>query len=312
MAACWSTPDEPARATPPADWVSLSSREGYVDVTGGKVWYRIYGEGDQTPLVVLHGGPGYPSNYLLPLAGLALDRPVIFYDQLGCGRSDRPDDPSLWTVERFVEELGQVRAELGLEQIHLLGHSWGTMLAVDYLLTKPDGVLSVTLASPALSVPRWVADAERLRSQLPADVQEQLRRHEEAGTTDSAEYRAASDEFYQRFLCRLDPSPDLMAQTEAQAGRAVYLHMWGPSEFFPTGTLRDYDRTPRLGELQMPVLLTAGRFDEATPESTAHFQSLIPGARLHIFEKSAHMAILEETREFLAAVRNFLETVEGE
>ena len=106
----------------------LSPKEGHIEVEGGRVWYRVCGSGDETPLLLLHGGPGAPSYYLNPLEEISKDRPVIFYDQLGAGRSDRPVDASLWTVERFVRELGEVRRALGLDRVHVLGHSWGTML----------------------------------------------------------------------------------------------------------------------------------------------------------------------------------------
>ena len=129
----------------------MNPKEGYINVEGGRVWYRVSGSGNETPLLLLHGGPGAPSYYLNPLDGISRDRPVIFYDQLGAGRSDRPTDTSLWTVDRYVRELGDVRAALGLDQVHILGHSWGTMLAVDYMLTQPEGVKSLILASPAIS-----------------------------------------------------------------------------------------------------------------------------------------------------------------
>ena len=136
----------------------LAPGEGFIDVEGGRVWYEIAGSGSETPLRLLHGGPGATSGYLDPLRRLADERPVVFYDQLGCGKSDRPDDQSLWTVARFLRELQQVRDALELNEVHILGHSWGTMLAAEYMLTKPSGVKSLILASPALSIPRWLED----------------------------------------------------------------------------------------------------------------------------------------------------------
>src|SRR6185369_3105488 len=134
----------------------LKAGEGYVQVEGGRVWYRIVGSGTATPLLVLHGGPGMPSFYLKPLAALADERPVVFYDQLGAGHSERPNDAKLWRTERFIDELVRVRQALGLREIHLYGHSWGSMLATDYLLTHPTGIKSVIFAGPALSIPRWL------------------------------------------------------------------------------------------------------------------------------------------------------------
>src|SRR5438105_3799139 len=154
---------------------------GYIAVEGGRVWYRIVGEERAgIPLLVLHGGPGYPHDYLEPLERLADERPVIFYDQLGCGRSDRPPDKTLWRAARFVRELAQVREALRLDTVHLYGHSWGTMLAVDHLLSGAMAA-SLILASPALSIPRWLGDAAAYRSALPPDIQSTLARHEAAG-----------------------------------------------------------------------------------------------------------------------------------
>ncbi len=164
MLACGGAPDE--RATER----EVAPGEGFIDVQGGKVWYEIAGSGLATPLILLHGGPGATSRNLEPLRRLADERPVVFYDQLGCGKSERPDDKSLWNVKRFVQELQQVRDALGLDEVHIFGHSWGTMLAVEYMLDKPEGVKSLILASPALSVPKWLEDTNRLKTELPAEI----------------------------------------------------------------------------------------------------------------------------------------------
>lgn len=285
-------------------------QEGYIAVTGGRVWYKVVNPGSDIPLLTLHGGPGSPHDYLEPLTQLANERSVIFYDQLGCGKSERPDDTSLWQRSRFVEELSQIRKALKLEQVHIFGHSWGTMLAIDYALTKPDGLASLTLASPALSIPRWLEDMKRYRSYLPIEVQKTLEEHEKNNTTDSDEYQEASMEFYQRYLCRLNPWPEQLERTIAGEGTTVYNTMWGPAEFYMTGNLLNYDCTTHLGEINIPALFTCGRYDEATPEATAEYQSLLPKSELAIFEQSAHMAHLEEAERYLQTVRNFLQRVE--
>lgn len=285
-------------------------REGYVRVEGGRVWYRMVGAGPGTPLVALHGGPGAPHDYLEPLAALADERPVVFYDQLGCGKSDRPHNPRLWRVERFVAELARLRAALRLSRIHLLGQSWGTMLAVDYLLTRPAGVESTILADPAVSIPRWLADAKRLRRKLPSKLQATLNRHEQGGDTSCLEYQAASFEFYRRHVCRLDPWPKPLHQTMRGFGNEVYNTMWGPNEFLATGKLRNYDRTGRLKELQLPTLFLCGRHDEATPETTGFYARQVRGAGLVMFENSSHMPHLEETARYIRVLRDFLRRVE--
>ena len=288
----------------------LDPGEGYIDVEGGRVWYRVVGSGNETPLLLLHGGPGAPSYYLNPLEMVAEDRPVIFYDQLGAGRSDRPTDSALWRVDRFVNELAQVREALDLHEVHILGHSWGTMLAVDYMLTNPEGVQSLILASPALSVQRWSDDAKSLIAGLPITLQTIIERHENAGTTDDPEYQDAVMEYYKRYFSRSDPwSPDLETTFE-NINWEIYGLMWGPSEFTATGSLSAYEREDVLPELDLPVLFTAGRFDEATPGTVEHYQSLVPNSRIAIFENSAHMTMLDEPEAYVDTVRNFLNEVD--
>ncbi len=288
----------------------LSPGEGYVDVPGGQVWYRIVGSGRATPLLVLHGGPGASSYYLKPLAALGDERPVVFYDQLGAGHSGAPADTTLWRVDRFVRELAQVREALGLGEVHILGHSWGSMLAVDYMLTQPTGVRSLVLASPALSARRWLRDADSLKATLPDSLQAIISHHEASGTTDAPEYQGAVMEFYRRYLARKEPWSADIDSTFAQLNTDLYGYMWGPSEFTATGTLKDYDRTDRLPELGLPVLFTAGRYDEATPSTVAFFQSQVPGAELAILEASAHLTMQDEPEEYVRIIRDFLRRVE--
>lgn len=180
-------------------------REGFLNVPGDPVWYRITGTGQGSPVLALHGGPGGTScsSALEPLAN---NRRVISYDQLGSGRSGRPTDPSRWQVDRFVEE-HTLRQKLGLRRVHLLGHSWGASLAAAYVLAKgTKGIASLTLASPLLSTPDWIRDAKILKKQLPADTQATLRKHETDGTTDHPDYRQAEAEYTRRFVRRSGPA----------------------------------------------------------------------------------------------------------
>ncbi len=294
---------------------SQTSQEGYIPVTGGRVWYRKEGEGPGIPLLTLHGGPGAASDYLKPLLALADERPVILYDQLGAGRSDRPDDPCLWVLERFVEELMQVRAALGMEKFHLLGHSWGTILGIEYALTQPTGLTSLILSGPALSAPRYVQEANRLKSLLPAEMQEAIVSHEAAGTIDSPEYQAVSGEWLRRHVCRDEAilQEVIKTFTDPKIGinPVVYNTMQGPSEFTIAGNLKDWDRTERLSEIHVPTLFTCGRYDECTPEATEWYSSLLPGSEMVVFENSAHMHHLEETDRYLRVVRDFLKRAEN-
>ena len=287
--------------------------EGQIAVPGGQVWYQITGP-DQpgVPLLCLHGGPGMPHDYLEPLAGLALTRPVIFYDQLGCGRSDRPADKALWTVDRFVEELAVVRAALGLDRLHLFGNSWGGWLALQYTLDRKPQLKSLILSSSPPSVPRWISDCVELRAGLDSQVRDVLARHEASGYFSCPEYQWAITQFYRRHLCRADPWPDCVERTFAGMGADVYETMWGPSEFGPvTGRLQNWDVTGRLAEIRVPTLVTGGRHDEARPAHVALLAEGINDSELVIFEHSSHLAFIEERARYLSVVEDFLARVES-
>ncbi|MDD4568416.1 MAG: proline iminopeptidase-family hydrolase [Methanoculleus chikugoensis] len=289
------------------------TREGYVDVTGGRVWFRIVGaESAGTPLLVLHGGPGMTHDYLEPLEALADERPVVFYDQLGCGNSDRPDDPALWTVERYVAEVDEVREALGLSRVHLLGQSWGGGLAAEYVLAKkPDGVESLILSGPLLDAGRWVADQRANLAAFPDEMQEDIREAEAGGNFDSPEYQEAITAYYTRHVCRTDPWPECLNRSIEQLAMPVYLQMWGPSEFTCTGTLREFSVTDRLADVPVPVLFTCGEYDEAPPATMAYYRSLVPGSEFEVFKGASHSHHLEETGAYLTAVREFLRRVDA-
>jgi proline-specific peptidase len=246
-----------------------------------------------------------------PLEPLGDERRVVLYDQLGSGNSSKPSDPSLWTVELFISELANVRDALGLDRVHLLGQSWGGMLAQEYALTQPDGLMSLVLSSTLSSAALWREESLRLRAALPAEIREPLDAHEAAGTTDDSEYETAILAFLHRHLCRLDPWPPIVEEVVHSTNLEVYNTMWGPSEAHPTGVLADWDVTSRLGEIRVPTLVTCGRHDEATPLQAETVARALPDAELVIFEESAHMAAIEETEHYLATVRAFLARVES-
>ena len=289
----------------------MGVQEGTIRVDGYQVWYRCVGRGG-IPLLLLHGGPGAGHDYLAPLEALAADRLTVFYDQLGCGRSDQPDDRSLWRMERFVAEVDTVRRALHLEQMHLLGQSWGGWLAIEYLLTQPPGVVSVVLASTSASIPQFVAEAARLKAALPPALSHTLQRYEAAGDFHHPDYKAAVREFYKRHLCRLDPWPEPLRRSARNlTDNAVYETMGGPNEFIMSGNLKDWDRIERLGEITMPTLITVGRYDEITPTCAETMHRRLPHAQLQVFEQSSHMAHLEETERYLQVVAEFLTYVEA-
>jgi L-proline amide hydrolase len=297
---------------------NFPTTEGFIPFRGYRTWYRIVGNGEEPgklPLLVLHGGPGASHDYLEPLEAMVnTGRRVIFYDQLGGGNSDHPHNPSMWTVELFVEELGAVRKALALDHLHILGQSWGGMLGMEYALTQPSGLASLTIADSPASLVQWVSEANRLRAQLPPEVQQTLLHHEQHGTTDSKEYQDAMLVFYRRHVCRLDSWPDCVTRTFDKLAQypEVYNTMNGPSEFHVIGTLKTWDITGRLHEIKVPTLLLSGRYDEATPIIVETIQRSIPGSEWIIFENSSHMPHVEETERYLQVLDRFLIHVEGE
>ncbi len=293
-----------------------TKQEGYVPFHGHRTWYQIVGEKEEPgklPLLVLHGGPGATHDYLEPIEAMAdTGRRVIFYDQLGAGNSDHPHNPPMWTVELFVEEVGAVRSALGLDRVHILGQSWGGMLGMEYALTQPKGLVSLIVADSPASMRLWVSEANKLRAELPHDVQQALLKHEAAGTTDSPEYQDAMMVFYRRHVCRADPWPDFVNRAFEKMAEypEVYNTMNGPSEFYVIGTLKDWDITHRLGEIRVPTLVIGGRYDEATPIITEAVQRGIPNSERVIFENSSHMPHVEESERYMQVLGSFLERVE--
>lgn len=306
------------------------TREGYQDGRSEihHTWYRMFagpgaagpggsdgsdGRGGPLPLVVCHGGPGATHDYLLSIADLAERRTVVFYDQLGNGRSTHLPDrgADFWTVELFVRELHNLVDALGLRAgHHVLGQSWGGFLAQEYALTAPPGLRSLVLADTAASFPDFVAEANRLRADLPPEVQDTLLRHEGAGSTGDPEYAEACAVFYRRHVCRLDPWPDEVAEAFAWIDRdpTVYHTMNGPSEFHVIGSIRDWRSTDRLGRIGVPTLLVSGRHDEATPALQETLRDGIPDARWTVFENSSHMPHVEERERYLDVVGSWLRT----
>ncbi len=289
----------------------MKVREGMLDVPDGRVWYRSVGEGG-VPLLCLHGGPGMTHNYIDPLEDLGDRRQVVFYDQLGCGRSDRPDDTSLWTVPHFVREVEAVRGALGFDRFHLFGSSWGGQLAMQYLLDyRSPAVVSLVMAGSPASMPRWVEGCMQLLAELPADVRETIEWHEARGFTACPEYLGAVAVFYRRHLCRLDPWPAGLERSFAEMSPVVYETMNGPSEFTVTGRFRDWDVFDRLGEIGVPTLITGGRHDEIRVDHLEDIHARIAGSRLVVFEDSSHTPFHEERERYMSVVNDFLAGVEG-
>ena len=266
--------------------------EGWVERPIGRTWYRVTGKHGRAPLLCLHGGPGSTHNYFAPLERLADERPIVLYDQLGCGRSDRPTDVE-WRLAVFLEELDALRAQLRLERVHLLGTSWGGMLALEHALARRDSLASLILSSTLASTAEWVTEAKRLRAEIPgADAE-------------------VEDEFAARHFYRGADDCLELVRMRAERGNEVYEAMWGPNEWTVTGALDGWDVRPRLGELVLPTLVLRGAHDLSTEAICRTLLDGLPNAREVVFAESSHTPVLEQTERYLDTVRRFLYAVEA-
>lgn len=290
------------------------SAKGYMPQGEHRTWYRVTGDltTAKGALVLLHGGPGSTHDYLLNMADLTDSGwAVVHYDQLGNGGSTHLPDrgADFWTVQLFLDELDSLLRQLGIADSYVLfGHSWGGMLAARHAGEQPPGLRGLVIANSPASYPLWLREMEILRGQLPAGVDETLRRHEAAGTTGSAEYAEGVRIFSEKHVCRLKPWPREFTAThyEVYNDPTVYFTMNGPSEFHVTGTLRDWSVIDYCPKITVPTLLISGRHDEATPATVQPYFDLIPDVRWEIFEESSHLPHLEEADRFHQVMRAYL------
>ncbi|MDX1890585.1 proline iminopeptidase-family hydrolase [Mycolicibacterium sp. 050158] len=287
-----------------------------VPFLAGQTWVQITTPNqprpDALPLFVLHGGPGMAHDYVRNLAALAEEtgRTVVHYDQIGCGRSTHlPDAPvDFWQPGLFVDEFHAVRAALNIDRYHLLGQSWGGMLGAEIAVRGPEGLVSLAICNSPASMQLWVQAANELRALLPTDIRAALDAHEAAGTVTDPEYLAATQEFYRRHVCRVEPMPLDFVDSEKQmeAEPTVYHTMNGPNEFHVVGTLGDWSIVDRLPQITAPTLVVAGEFDEATPATWQPFVDLIPNVESHVFPDTSHCTHLEKPEEFRGVIADFL------
>ena len=225
----------------------ITQTEGAIAIPGGNVWFQRIGGGPGLPLLVVHGGPGLPHSYLSSLGRLADEREVVFWDQLGCGNSDRPSNSDLWTMERSVAEMEAVVHALGIRRFHVFGNSWGGMLAQQYALDVTSGAVSLTISNSIASIPHFAEMVARLKSDLDPAIQAAIERHEAAGTTRSAEYQNAVRIWNETYLCRARPWPPELLDAFSQMGTEIFETMFGPSDFHIVGTIRELGRARPAG-----------------------------------------------------------------
>lgn len=286
---------------------TLADERIEIDVNGGRVVAYSYGAGDDV-VFLLNGGPGLPCDYLRDahsfLAGHGYR--VVAFDQLGCGASDKPTDPALWSITRYVEETETVRRALGLAKVHLLGHSWGGWLAIEYALTYPEALATLILEDTAADLPHLMAEMHRLRAALGDQTVEMLLAHEADGTYDHPEYRAAITLLNYRHVCRLMEWPAPIMASLGDWNMAPYMAMQGPNEFLYIGNLKDWNRTADLPRITCPSLITVGRHDEITPACALRMKQNMANAELVVFPNSSHMPFYEEPAAYDAALLAFL------
>lgn len=288
----------------------LKPGEGYVNVTGGKIWYRILGEGKGTPIMMLHGGPGGTSKSFYQFASLGNDRPIIIFDQLGSGRSGNNTDTALLKVENFVEQVQALKTSLGLKEFYLHGHSWGTALALEYYLKHPEGVKAIIFNSPYFSTSMWKKDADTLISKLADTIQLAIKNGEMNHDYESAAYKNANEVFSKNYGVRKTRLTSELDTSTAKGSEFIYNYMWGPTEFTATGTLINYDRVQSLKTIKVPVLFITGEFDEARPATVKYFESLVPGSKFVMIDGAGHGTMHDNREQNIKAIKDFLEEVE--
>jgi proline iminopeptidase len=292
----------------------LQPQEGFVEVTGGKIWYKVIGGGAGKPLMVMHGGPGGRScGSIEPYQALAGDRPIIFFDQLESGMSDHPNDTTLWKPKYFALQVEALKQKLNLTDFHLLGSSWGGSVAIEYMATQnTDAIASVIFAAPLISTPQWMKDSKVLISKLSQPVQDTINKYEALQNYTAPAYLAATDTFYANFLARKKGvAPSTACDDVPKSNRAIYQYMWGPTEFNATGTLRTFDRISDLSNITKPTLFIGGEFDEVLTETLYYYQTLVTGSKVEIVPNAGHAKTRDNPEDYMRMLKTFLAEVES-
>lgn len=279
-----------------------------VEVDGHKVVAYGFGDGAET-VFCLNGGPGLPCDYLREAHSCLVDRGyrVVAFDQLGTGASDRPTDPSLWTIGRYVEETETVRKALGLGKVHMLGHSWGGWLAIDYALTYPENLQTLILEDTVADIPHLILELQRLRAALGPETVAMMQKHEAQGTYNHPEYLAAVTILNYRHVCRLPEWPAPVKRSLDDWNMGPYGTMQGPNEFLYIGNLKDWNRIPDLSAMTVPTFITCGEHDELTPACALKMKLAMPNAELRVIANASHMPFYENPADYYLALLDFLE-----
>jgi proline iminopeptidase len=275
------------------------------------VTYSI-GEGKNV-ILCANGGPGLPcdyirdSHYVMAKQGFR----VVTWDQLGCGQSERPNNSALWTVERYVEEVEDIRIALGLGKIHFLGQSWGTWLGIEYALKYQCNLKSLVLANGAADIPHLITELNRLKASLGSETMTMMHRREAENSIDHPEYEAAITLLNYRHVCRLDIWPDAVNRSLDDWNQEPYVTMQGPNEFTYTGNMKNWNRIDDLHKIKVPSLVLVGQYDELTPACSAKINHNLSDSRIYIFKESSHMPFFEQPDLYFNVLGEFLKKVEN-
>ena len=287
--------------------------EGYMPFMGYQTYYRIVGRivgepSEKVPLLLLHGGPGSTHNYFEVLDCIAdTGRQVISYDQIGCGNSYLDGHPELWTQKTWIDELIAIREHLHLDRVHILGQSWGAMQAIAYAIDdKPAGIKSLILSSGHASSSLWASEQHRLIKQLSEEDQEAIRQAEATGQWDSPAYLRANDHYFEQFVISVDEQSPECLRRPKRAGTEAYLYGWGPNEYQPLGSLKDFEYTDRLHLITQPTLICSGTRDICTPVVAASLYEHIPVSRWHLFRKARHTCFVDAHEEYCKVLIDWL------
>ena len=284
-----------------------------VPVAGGKykVWTKRMGRGP-IKVLLLHGGPGFSHEYLeamesfLPEAGIEM----YYYDQLGCNNSDHPEDTSLWTLPRYLEEVEEVRRGLGLENFVLYGHSWGGILAMEYALNYQQHLRGLVISNMTAGVESYLKRTASIKLQLPPEKLAQLNALEAKQAYDSPEYeKIMMEDLYPKMICRTHPWPNSVERAFAHANQTIYVQMQGKSEFLVTGNLKDWERWNRLHEIKVKTLTIGARYDEMDPEDMKKMATLMPNASSVVCPNGSHLCMWDDQDFYFKHFLNFLHSV---
>lgn len=289
------------------------SRIKEIPVRGGryKVWTKRIGSGP-IKVLLLHGGPGLSHEYLegfesfLPNAGIEF----YYYDQLGCNNSDRPTDPSLWTLEGYLEEVEEVRQGLGLQEFVLYGHSWGGILAIEYALKYSDHLRGLVISNMSAGMTSYTKRINWWRRQFPKSIQEQLDRFDLTANYDSPEYAAfMMREIYPRVICRLPHWPEPVLRTLQHMNEQIYVQMQGRSEFQMTGNLKDWDRWAELKNITTRTLTIGSQYDEMDPKDLERMATMIPKATYAFCPHGSHLCMWDDKKVYFDHLTTFLKSL---